>query len=221
MSSKKRVYDKISTPYKRARVTVAPAVKAYVKGCMKRLIEKKAVALDVTGLTSSTAGAFYNLGLSSINEGSSGDNRDGDIIHITKLTFNLFVQASTPSFFRCIILCDKQANGAYPNVNEVLQAASYNSTYNTKFTVQAGGSRFNILYDRILSITSVESTSGAFAANAMIRKVFTKAVQKPIHYENTGNGIDDITSNNICMLIIASNATCGFLYSSQFNFVDN
>ncbi len=128
----------------------------------------------------------------------------------------------TADVVRVIILHDKQANGAFPAVADILfspDIQSFKNLDNTK--------RFRTLYDRTIPINIqcgvFDSTSGIelikMGENMKTWKIFRK-LNIPIHYDGDAGTIGDIVSNNIVMLYISESGNVGLQATNQFRYLD-
>lgn len=119
------------------------------------------------------------------------------------LTVTKVADTSSTDVVRIIWLLDTQANGSSPNVNEILNTASYNS-----FRNMANSKRFVFLGDKEITIASQNWNGTQFSA--IDRQVnFFKNMNTVIEYDSsvTTGALTTIRSNNILMLAISKNGT--------------
>ncbi len=105
---------------------------------------------------------------------------------------------------RLMVVLDKQANGAAPTVAGVLESANYQS-----FNNLANKGRFRTLMDRTYAM-NVQAAGGNGTSNDsanMLQTVeFFKAVNIPLEFTGADGTIDEITSNNLFILMITGTA---------------
>lgn len=141
------------------------------------------------------------------------NGRTGDSISPKSLSLNFTLLsgvASTNSFHRVIVFQDRLNAGTVPTTSQLLDSASFNSTYALRNRQQT---RFKILYDRIHGVVG--------AADSAATHVQLKLAMKgQIFYNGTGNVATDNGPGALFLLtmtdsISVSTATVSF-YSSFF-----
>lgn len=223
MSSKRpRTETTTTTVGRRSTIPVAPSVKRYVKGCMKRMIEKKYLTYSLLGATSAVAGQILPTGIFNITQGAGDSQREGNTIHINKLDYKFQFNATGPGAMRLILCWDRQANGANPTATDIVTTASFLSTFNTNNVVGYGGSRFTIVKDLYFVIDPAEVAAATFSRQASSKAtLYGKNIKRPVHFQASAGAVADIASNNLFWLVLGSTTTVGYSYYNCVEFLDN
>jgi len=153
--------------------------------------------------------------------GSGNGQRIGNRITVTNINAHLNIQsgisASNPGMnntvVRVIMGIDKQANGASPDVLDVLQTASPYA-FRNMYTLN----RFVILKDKLLALNPQASDASYTGQVSRVLKFSWKG-QLPILYSDTTASISVIESNNIFLLVIADRAATGGQLDGAFGTV--
>ncbi len=119
---------------------------------------------------------------------------------------------------RIMWIVDRQANGAYPAVLDVLETAAYDSFRNL-----ANTSRFRVLSDVNMTLRRLVSmTDGANTANSpgVRTKVMAKSfsLNMPVEYDSTTGAITEIRSFNLFVLAISQMGLGGLLTNNRVRF---
>jgi len=152
--------------------------------------------------------------LTNIDQGDTDTTRDGNSIKLTTLLMrgSVIFDDTTNEFqpIRIMLVKDTQTNQAQFSITDLLQSTSVYSSLNID-----NGKRFRILYDRLLNV---------YADKPQIMLKFKKAIPFHIRYDNTGNGIADLTQNSLALVAISPNVTSdGPVLTTNFKirYVDN
>lgn len=117
------------------------------------------------------------------------------------------------SFMRILIFYDKFNTGTPPVISDLIPTAG--SLNATTSPLRIGrGSRYEILYDKVMTASNTASTANA-------RKIFLKLFRK-INYTNT-LGTDEY-SNQLYMVAISNDTgptAPSLVFSSRFGYMDN
>ncbi len=112
------------------------------------------------------------------------------------------------TLLRIIVYVDKQCNGATAVTLDILETDAINSHYNL-----SNKNRFRFLTDKTINLNFTAAGGNGTANDAVkhIRQMrFRKRCSIPIEFSSTTGAITEIKSNNIGLLLIASeNNTCG------------
>ena len=121
---------------------------------------------------------------------------------------------------RVILYWDKQANKLTAAGTDVLETATPRSFRNL-----ANAGRFVILLDKLHTLnwtTLASDAAGAYRQAEVVREFsFNKQCNIPIEFSGADGTMDEITSNNIGVLLIGTNGAAGFLSTMRLRFSDN
>ena len=163
-------------------------------------------------VTAQTTSPTYVL-LNGTNQGDDNiGERVGRSIKMTsvyaraQLTFNA---AATNTFFRCMIVKDRQSNGSTPTITEILQSSAINSPRNID-----EGKRFTVLKDVVYTLSDQQPIK--------FFKWFTK-LSDHVEYSGTTAATSDINTNAMWMIIFSTEATNGpkWDYHVRTRYLDN
>lgn len=211
--------------------------------------ELKSVDIPPTNTNMSTTAQFILL--NPTQEGSSFYNRIGRKISIKSLMLQGFItptnsnaSAQTSDYYRVMIVYDRQPNGAFPTLADVL--TSYDNAGNTTSTCldqvnMNNRDRFKVIMDERL-VTPEVGVNGAASANLdgvcelngtgqqqtfNIKKYF-KLNRLVSQYKASSNPgvIGDIATGSLFLMLVgqiasAANATWKFSWESRLRFWDN
>ncbi len=162
-----------------------------------------------------------------IPEGVGEEQRIGRKIVIKKLVYRYTITlptktvvADTNDTVRIMIIQDKQANGAFPAITDVLKTNFYLGLNNL---VNTG--RFRTLYDNIHSLWA-HGGAGNGTADASFQHTVNGQVYLdlniPIEYDNSAatGDITTIRSNNIFMLFLSQRGFCSVVGRCRVRFTD-
>ncbi len=150
--------------------------------------EKKFLDQTILDASLTSAATFFNLNIVPQNDTESG--RVGRKIFIKNLRLRLSLVlgaataiSNTSETVRCLLVHDKQTNGAQMVATDLLETDSFLSLRNL-----ANQERFNVLYDKTFVIqTSGAAPTGAalgFAVSAKYLKI-NKKINLSIEYDNS------------------------------------
>lgn len=122
---------------------------------------------------------------------------------------------------RVIMYIDKQTNGATATVTNILESADYQAYRNL-----TNVGRFRIVLDKTHSINRrVAFTDGTNTASTpeVVTGTFTLFTNStiPIEYSGVNGTIDEISTNNIGVLLISREGTAGFESKIRLRYSDN
>lgn len=109
---------------------------------------------------------------------------------------------TSPQTVRIMLVKDAQCNGAAPTVTGVLETADYLSYNNL-----ANKSRFHTLFDKSIQLNVQGAAGNGTANDSAARRYpvsFYKRCNIDLEFDNTTGAITEIRSNNLFLLIIAS-----------------
>ncbi len=175
----------------------------------------------------STTGNIQNSGtIAVIPQGTTEITRIGRkaVIRNINIRWNAFIESGTnmgltSAYFRMILYWDKQANTATATVLQILESAHWNSFRNL-----ANGERFEILLDKFVPMICTAAAGNGTAndfANTIARGEYFKKCEIPIEYDASLGAITEITSNNICILLISQQALMKFESKVRLRFTDS
>ena len=151
--------------------------------------------------------------LTNIDQGDTDETRDGSSIKITSMLGRIALTKDsnvTTTIVRLIIVLDKQTNQAVYSATDLLQTGQVLSSLNID-----NGRRFKVLLDRLVTLTD------DFPLKVI---KFYKRLNLHIRYDNTGNGIADLTQNSLSMFTLDNQTTTNFVnvtYNIKLRYVDN
>ncbi len=109
---------------------------------------------------------------------------------------------------RLVVFIDTQANGAAAAVSDIFDTNDWQS-----FNNLANSQRFRTISDKLITLNyqGLASDGAGVVSQGNIVKPFTffKKVNIPIEFGGTAGSIDEITSNNIGILLISATGICG------------
>lgn len=194
---------------------VAKPVKKFVKKCMDKAIETKFIENTQTATNIADSGTIVQCGLFNIVQGATDAGRTGNQIRVTRLTYRLTLTDTVMSVIRCILVWDRQPNGAAATVANVCSGANFNSGYNKDYVVGHGGSRFAIVADftRVINppITLTNTPS-------QINKVFKQ--DKVVTFGGTAVTIADMATNNLFWIFWASSGATDLSGNVEIRYKD-
>lgn len=199
--------------------------------------EIKAVDFPVANTTFPTAGTIACLNL--IQAGSSYFNRIGRKIELKSFTIrgNIFTNATTTAytFARMILFYDRQTNGAFPAVADLIQTTDQtgaNTTTSWSGINMNYRDRFLILRDMVFSMPSETDTAGSITAEGLadtsrenwVIKAHVKLKNLITQYraDSSPAVIGDIATGGLYLLFIGSTADkWGVAWEGRLRYGDN
>lgn len=164
-----------------------------------------------------------------IPQGVTESTRVGRKCTITNIGWRISIglpeidAAVTPAqgdIIRCMLIHDRQCNGAYPAVTDVLEDAQFQS-----FNNLANKSRFRTLMDRSYAInyTGMASDGAGVVSQGsnLIEDSYFKKVNIPIEYDGATGAVTEIKSNNLFCLFISDTGSAGVWTSVRVRFSDS
>lgn len=182
------------------------ATKKYVKSALRPL-RQELKYFDTGDVTTQPTNAGAIVSLSSIVQGDTDVDRDGNQVKVRKLLMRIYaVQADAtitgPTRIRMMVFIDKQSNNVPPAVTDVLETASPQSPMNLDFRL-----RFKVLYDKVIVLggTAASITGGTSSLPAAkfltVRKMLGN--RKLVFPAAT----NEANTNNIYLLLLSDQAT--------------
>lgn len=174
-------------------------------------VEFKQHNIDYGGTVNSTPAITQ---LTNIDQGDTDTTRDGSSIKITGIYLRGFARSNastTNCIVRLIIVWDRQTNQAIYSADDLL----YDSTQINSLLNIDNGRRFRVLWDKAINLDLSSNYIKPFA--------YYKKLNLHIRYDNTGNGIADLTENSLSMLAFSTAATNAPTVDINFRlrYVDN
>ncbi len=176
---------------------------------------------QVTNAVQSHAGATKSI--LEIDQGTGNNGRNGRHIDIKSIQFKGTLQLNTsedqtapvePVHVKAALVLDKQCNGAdmggdliWKNPTDAdLDAFAFRNLENTQ--------RFQVLWTKDFIINPLNLgqsavTSGTTSTSVHKKMEFFVPLNLRTYYDGTGNGVADITDNNISLCVIRSRAAAG------------
>ncbi len=139
--------------------------------------------------------------LTNINQGDTTNTRDGAQVKLTSIFIrgNIKQNASaTQTVVRLMLVLDKQTNQTIYTLADLLQDVTASDSVLSVNNLD-NKHRFIVLWDRSFSL----SDSG----RQVIAFKFHKKLNLKIRYDNTGNGIADLTSYSLSLVRLSDEAT--------------
>lgn len=126
-----------------------------------------------------------------------------------------------PCYIRCLLVLDKQANGAIPATSQVVETDTSVDTFNNL----ANKDRFKILYSKKIMLNPPSSGGTAIAMDVGgdgDQFEFYKKCNIPIEFDSTAGAITEIRSNNLFWMYVRSDAsgTVTFNVTTRLRFTD-
>jgi len=189
-----------------------------IRRVYKRVMRPETKTIYGTGTTPCDTIATISL-LNGIQQGDTGDTREGR--KITLKSINLrgvdYVTDGTgkDQMHRIMIVQQFRPNGAFPLINDILQATTISSLRNRNKIHD-----FKVLYDKTITLNA----SGESGSTRFIR-IYKKMFLNEYFNSGTTGTISDIQTNALFLVSVGSNAagaTAGAMgYTVQLSFVDN
>ncbi len=191
-------------------LAIARATKALLN------VEYKFHSVGAQGAAITDAPSATNLVL--LSQGDTANTRDGSQVKLTsyRFAYTLKIHASaTNTMVRVMIVQDKQTNQAQATATQVLQDSTIIDALTSPYNVD-NASRFNILYDKAHSMSSVGSTS-------CIHRVIHKKLNLKIRYDANVGDVTDLTQDSLFLILVSDEPTNDPTISHTFRlrFLDN
>ena len=182
---------------------------------VKRLLNVEYKAHDVTASGTSIVSTPSIIQITNIDQGDTSLTRDGAQIKLTNINVKYTLEVgSVDCLVRVMLVRDTQTNQAIYSIGDLLENTGsliINSPLNldNKF-------RFNVLYNRVHKLSPDAGQS--LVVGHIFKKVGTK-----IRYDDTGNGIADITSRSYSLVFVSNTALNppSLFMVSRVRFIDN
>lgn len=235
----KRKYSEVATygsgligppifkPYKKRKLKIPRSIISKIRNKNKEEIKFLDTTLATTAITAT--GIIVNDTIVGINQGDGPDERNGRKVNLTSIHLRgVITQPSgqtsldnSTNLVRVILYWDKQCNAATASIATILDATETKSYLNLDNV-----DRYTILSDMFVDMdvaNIVNLTSSAFTSPRLMKYIkFNKKCNIPIRFNDNGNTIASITSNNIGVAAIALTANGTFLdVQARVRFTDN
>lgn len=172
--------------------------------------------LDVAGSVSSNLGAFVtplvvsNL-INLIGQGATENNRIGRKVTMTSLMCRWAFDGSADTVaqgMRIFVFYDKQPNGAFPNITDVLTSSSHTGLMNLN-----NADRFIVLHDELVNEMAITAAPiGSFYVKMNLDSV----------YQSNGGTVADFATGAIYIAVANSTSTTRTLsFRSRVRYYDS
>ncbi len=218
---KKRFKRKPYRPGYRAcgTMVLSDASKALMKvNKLKSLlnVEYKIHTLEALDTAITDAGTITNV--STLTQGDTNITRDGSSVKFTsfRLSYGFKIgDSATRTNVRVMIVHDKQTNQAQFALADLLQNATVNDAIYSPLNID-NVSRFNVLYDKVHTLSSSGHTS-------VIHRTVNRKLNMKTRYDGNAGTVADLPSDSMSLVWIGdevtNDPTRSFSYRSRF--IDN
>jgi hypothetical protein len=186
-----------------------PNVRKQVLAVLNSRVEHKRFA-DLNAFTYSTAGSIAVMS-QQIILGDTSTQRDGVQIRPERLSVTWSSTSSATVVCRLVVFQDKQANGVYPAITDVLNTAATLSQYNP--VVMSEQKRFHVLYDNFVNLS-------AAGTNIVTHKFSVKPIG-PITFLDTTSVQTANGRNSIYFLVIGPAGTATGTLTYELCYTDS
>ncbi len=190
----------------------------YKVGKLKALLNVEYKHHNIQGISTTVTDAGVITNCSLLSQGDTSQTRDGGSVKFTslRLAYNIKINASaTNTTFRVMIVHDKQTNQAQFTLADLLFDATTVDNIVSPYNVN-NASRFNVLYDRLHTLSSTGSTSN-------VSRIIHKKLNMKTRYDAAVGDITDLTQDSISLVFIADEVTNdpGITFNYRSRFIDN
>jgi len=196
-----------------------PVCQPSVAALVRATHEPKNLDISSTGGTFSTTAYTLNP-LNLIVQGVTGNTRTGRQVRLEslRLSFNFQNQtAVSEDLIRVMVVYDKETRGTSPGSGDILQVNTFGlAQLNSSWNFDNVPTRFQILVDKVMSLTPTVSTSSTNAAwNSPDNHLLVNVkIGRQTHFYNTSAGtVADIDSGGLFLILMGKNGTSGSAYS--------
>lgn len=181
---------------------------------VKKLINVERKFLVTTGSLNPVGATPTISCLSLIPQGDTASSRDGNKCKCISLHMQstIFINSSAATTaVRVMLVCDKNSQGAFPAITDILQSNSYLSSYNNVNCPY----RFRIIMDKRVTL----SDNGKELQN-LDRYI---KQQKHMTFQGTGSTIAD-TADGVYYIVTLTNESVNsptIVFNNRLTFVDN
>lgn len=185
---------------------------------LRRLIhvpEEKNLDVDAS-TTPSTTGVLTLL--SGLAQGTDIGNRVGDVIKVTRVSWNgrvaISSASSTFSTVRLIMFRDSENAGSVPVLADILEATGGTTAARSPINF-INRKRFNVLWDQMIVLDSTSQYSEVVRGDMIVNKT--------VRYRGTGNTVAAAAEGTIYWLFVSDEATNvpSVVIYTQLQFVDS
>lgn len=182
--------------YRRKKVPVAKNVKTYVKRCMDMVIPDKWNDSNCGATNPAVTGTVTGSYLCTIQQGTTDVTRIGNTIRVKRLKLSGFWSSGAAEIVRLVVLWDKQPNGATPAIADIFVSGTPNVTtcFNHDNVVGYGGSRFEVILDRMSTLEPDDTTTGT---TDYVTVKFDKKMNKIVRYDGNAGTVADMVTGNL------------------------
>ncbi len=178
-------------------------------------VERKFKDTKITTTGISTGGRVDSLVL--LSQGDGGSTRDGEQVKFVSILLKYILKigaSASATFFRVILVHDKQANGTKASITDYLEDISASDAIISPNNL-SNKFRFRTLYDR------VHSMSGT--GNQTIHAKVYKTIDTKVRYSGNAGDETDLSSSNILIMLVSDEGVNvpQISYFARLRFVDN
>ncbi len=172
--------------------------------------EMKYVDTRVPAATLVTSAAPLLYHLNEVDQGTGVSERLADRTWGHQIKWNLvFDQRAAdllPTKIRCLIVYDRNTNGAVPSITDILNVPT-GTLYSTNlFYKQEYKRRFTVLGDQTICF-GIYNAGNPKNSHKMYGQATLKGNHKVTQFTATGGGISDIEAGSIYLVIVSTQAT--------------
>lgn len=184
---------------------------------IKKFLNVEYKLIDVSQTATAISATPSVIQLTNCQQGDAITNREGNQIKITRILIRYTVtinSSATSTFLRCILVLDRQTNGAQYTAGQLLQDVTVGDLVVSPLLL-GNKYRFKILYDKVHRLQDV--------ANQIVYKEIFKSVNLPIRYVSNNGDITDLTTNSLSFLICSTETTNtpAVTFYSRVRFIDS
>ncbi len=157
--------------------------------------------------------------LTNIPQGDTDTSRDGAQVkltrHLLRYTISSNALATDGHIVRCMIIHDKQTNGAIYSDSDLLQDVSNLNNLTSPLNLD-NKYRFRVLYDKVHTLVTT-------ASNGQIYKAYINDMDLRLRFESSTPSIADLNSSSLSFIMMASNPnnSPSITLFSRVRYVDN
>lgn len=174
--------------------------------------------------------------LNIIQQGDTGQSRDGDQVKMTFINGRIAINNETPGAHnvRFMVIHDRQSDGNTPDFGEILELQGGSIVGTNALNNLDNKFRFHTLYDKTVSLPgqvdggTPELTVGAnslrqFVIALNLYKKYKKGTGLRVRYSASTGAISDIASNAVYLLVLpdSGQAEIHCTINMRVRFVDN
>lgn len=154
--------------------------------------------------------------LTNVPQGDSSQSRDGSQLKITRnvLRYSICGGAVADTLVRCMLVHDKQTNGAIYAIADLLQDSSVIDIINSPLNLD-NKYRFRVLYDKVHKLSN--ASQNAIAVSKVLN------LSQRIRFDGTDTSITDLTSSSLSFVMCSNQGASppNLALFNRLRFVDN